>query len=85
MNASAFAPYNINSTSDSIVVLFTPLHFFMPASHCPEVDSRRTTKYDILKFVFIVYLFVSLYFLNLFIFMFISIFGCPLGVNFETV
>ena len=51
----------------------------MSASHCPEVDSRWTTKYEILKFWFIVGL---IYIFNL---LFICIFGCPPEADLGTV
>ena len=37
---------------------------FILASHYPEVDCRWTTKYEILKFLFVVYSFLFKYFLN---------------------
>ena len=50
----------------------------MPASHCPEVESRWTTKYEILMFVlefyllaFYIYLFKHIFYLLIDLFVFL--------------
>ena len=34
--------------------IYTHVYKLMPASHCPEVGSRWTTKHEILRFLFLV-------------------------------
>ena len=41
-------------TNERVVLQFCELYLsLMLPSHCPEVDSRWTTKYEFLKFLFI--------------------------------
>ena len=76
----------------SLIPMFISLSFglaFMPASHCPEVDSRWRTIYEMLKLLFFVYLyFFVLKENNFFVFccfkLFINIFVCLSAVNFGT-